>query len=71
MQHREHFPQIADFDGFDTRFSEAMLLEHTPVMVLNVINHYQYIPELMVVNVEASDFTRFTNSQQRLTYGRW
>ena len=63
----DHSPQIADFDSFDTRFSEAMLLEHMPAMVLNMINHYQYIPELVVVNVRASDFMRFTNSQQHAT----
>ena len=56
--------QVADFDGFDTRFSEAMLLEHEPVMVLDMINHYKYIPELVLVNVGMSDFTRYTNSQQ-------
>ena len=55
MQHRDHFLQIADFDGFDTRLLEAMLLEHTRAMVLDMINNYKYI----------LDFTRFSNSQQR------
>ena len=35
MEHRDHFLQIANFDSFDTRFSEAMLLEHMPAMVLD------------------------------------
>ena len=52
------------FDGFDTRFSQVMLLEHMPAIVLYMINHCQYIPELVVVNVGASDFMRFSNSQQ-------
>ena len=64
MQHKDQFPQIADFDGFNTSFSEAMLLEHMPAMLLDMISHYQYIPELVLVNVGASDFTRFTSSQQ-------
>ena len=66
IQHRDRFPQVAEFDGFDTRFSEAMLLEHMPAVVLNMINHYQYLPELVVVNFRASDVMRFTNSQQRI-----
>ena len=65
MQHKEQFPQITDFDGSDTRFSEAMLLRHMPAEVLDMINHYQYISELVVVNVGVSDFVRFTKSQQR------
>ena len=36
-----------------------------PAMVLIMINHYQYILELVVVNVGALDFTSFTNSQQQ------
>ena len=64
IQHKDRFPQVADFDGFNTRFSEAMLLEHMPAMVLDMINHYKYILELVVINVGAFDFMRFTNSQQ-------
>ena len=30
-----------------------------------MINHYKYIPELVVVNVGMSNFTRYTNSQQQ------
>ena len=65
MQHRDCFPQIADFDGFDTRFTEAMLLEHMAAAVPDMINNYKYILELIVVNVGALDFTRFSDSQQR------
>ena len=64
MQHKDHFLQVAGFDSFDTKFLEVMLLEHTPAMVLNMINNYQYIPELVVVNVGTLDFMRFTSSQQ-------
>ena len=64
MQHKDSFLQVADFDGFDTSFSEAMLLEHVPAAVLDMINHYKYLPELVVVKVRTSDFTRYTNSQQ-------
>ena len=65
MQHRDHFLQIASFNGFDTRFLEAMLLEHKPAMVLDMINNYKYILELIVANVGALDFTMFSDSQQR------
>ena len=71
MQLKDRFLQVTDFDGFDTRFSEAMLLEHMPTMVLDMINHYKYLPELVVVNIRTSDFTRYTNSQQWTTLGRW
>ena len=42
-QHRDRFPQLADYDGF---------------------NNLQYLPELIVMNVGSSDFTRYSNSQQ-------
>ena len=64
-QHKDHFPQVAGFDGFNMRFSEVMLLEHMSAVVLNMIYHYHYIPELVVVIVGALDFMRFTNSQQQ------
>ena len=63
MQHRHHILQVAGFDGFDTRFSEVMLLEHMPATVLDMINHFQYIPELVVVNVGALDFMGFSKSE--------
>ena len=65
MQHKDRFPQVSEYEGFDTRFSEAMLLEHMPTVVLDIINHYKYLPELVVINVGASDFTRYSNSQQQ------
>ena len=65
IQHRDRFPQIADYDGFDTRILEAMLLEHMPAMVLDMLNNLQYLLQLIVINVGASDFTRYSNSQQR------
>ena len=63
-QHRDRFPQLADYDRFDTRISEAMLLEHMPATVLDMLNNLQYLPELIVINVGASDFTKYSNSQQ-------
>ena len=65
IQHKDRFPQVSEYEGFDTRFSEAMLLEHTPTAVLDMINCYKYLPELVVINVGAFDFTRFSNSQQQ------
>ena len=41
------------------------MLEHTPATVLNMINNFKYLLELVVVNVWASNFTRFSNSEQR------
>ena len=67
MQHKDRFPQVADFDGFDTKFSEAMLLEHVPAMVLDMINHYKYFPEFVVV--QTSPGTLIVNN--RPTLGRW
>ena len=66
MQHKDRFQQVSEYEGFDTRFSEAMLLEHTPAAVLDMINYYKYLPELVVINIRASDFTRYSNRQQRV-----
>ena len=70
MQHKDRFPQVSEYEGFDTRFSEAMLLEHTPATVLNMINYYKYLLELVVINVGASDFMRFSKSQHRANIKR-
>ena len=64
IQHKDRFPQVSEYEGFDTRF--LMLLEHTPTVVLDMINYYKYLPELVVVKFRASDFTRFSNSQQHM-----
>ena len=65
-QHCDRFPQLEEYEGFDTRISEAMLLEHMPTTVLDLLNSLKYLPELIVINVGMSDFTRFPNSQQRV-----
>ena len=70
MQHKDRFPQVLEYESFDTRFSEAMLLEHTPAAVLDMTNYYKYLPELVMINIGASDFTRFYNSQQRANIKR-
>ena len=67
MQHKDRFLQVADFDGYDTRFSESMLLEHVPAMVLDMINHYKYLAELVVVN--AGTLANIANNGAIL--GRW
>ena len=71
MQHRDHFPQVAGFDGFDTRFLEAMLLEYTLPVVLDMLNHYQYLPELMVVNVEHQILCDSPTASSRPTCSIW
>ena len=70
MQHKDRFLQVSEYEGFDTRFSEAMLLEHMPSAVLDMINYYRYLLELVMINVGASDLTRFSNSQQRANIKR-
>ena len=65
MHHRDRFHQVSDYDGFNTRFLEAMLLQHMLAMVLDMLNNFKYLAELIVINVRAPDFTRFSNSEQR------
>ena len=64
-QHLDRFTQLSEYEGFDARPSEAMLLEHAPATVLHLLNKSRYLPELIVINVGMSDFSRFSNSQQR------
>ena len=65
MQHKERFPQLKDYDGFHTRFSRTMLLEHVPATMLDMLNHNKHLLELVVINMGASDFKGYNNSQQR------
>ena len=66
MKHRYRFHQFNSLEGFDTRFIEAMLLEHTPATVLDLVNRYKYSPELIVIHIGASVFSRVTNHQIRV-----
>ena len=63
MKHRDRFHQLDSLEGFDTRFTEAMMLEHMLAMVLNMVNRYKCLPELIMIHVGASDFSRVTNHQ--------
>ena len=40
-----------------------MLLEHTLAAVLDMVNKYKYLPELIIIHVGASDFNRVTNHE--------
>ena len=62
MKHRDRFHNWT-LEGFDTRFTEAMMLEHTLAMVFDMVNRYKYLPELIILHVGASDFSRVTNHQ--------
>ena len=47
-----------------------MLLEHMLATVLNMVNRYKYLPELIIVHVGALDFSRVTNHlDQHLEHG--
>ena len=62
MKHHSRFHQLDSLEGFDMQFVEAMMLEHMPAVVLNIIlNSYKYLPELIIVHVRALDFSRVTN----------
>ena len=63
MKHHSRFHQLDSLKGLDMQFSETMLLEHTPAVVLNMVNRYKYLPELIIVHVGALDFSRVTNHQ--------
>ena len=63
MKHKDRFHQLDSLEGFDMRFTEAMMLEHMPAMVFDMVNRYKYLPELIVIHVGASDFSRDTNHQ--------
>ena len=56
MKHRDRFHQLDSLEGFDTRFTEAMMLEHTLATVLNMVNRYKYLPELIIIHAGASDY---------------
>ena len=63
MKHKDRFHQLESLEGFNSRFTEAMMLKHTPATVLDMVNRYKYLPELIVINVGALDFSRVTNHQ--------
>ena len=67
MKYQDRFYQFNSLEGFDTRFTEAMLLEHMPGTVPDMVNRYMNLPEFIVVHVGASDLSRVTNHQIRVT----
>ena len=67
MKHSSRFHQLVSLvllQGFNTCFSEFMLLGHMPAVMLDMVNKYKYLPELIIIHVGASDFSRVTNHQQ-------
>ena len=63
MKHCSRFHQLDFLEGFNMRFTEAMMLEYTPATVLDMVNRYKYLPELIVIHVGTLDFSRVTNHQ--------
>ena len=63
MKHKDRFHQLESITGFDSRFTKAMMLEHMPAAVLDMVNRYKYLPELIIIHVGALDFSRVTNHQ--------
>ena len=63
MKHKERFHQLESIEGFDSRFTEVMMLKHTLAEVLDMVNRYRYFPELIVIHTGASDFSRVTDHQ--------
>ena len=61
MKHKDRFHQLDLLEGFNSRFTEEMMLEHMLATVLDMVNRYKYLPELTVIHVGASDFSRVTN----------
>ena len=53
MKHPSRFHQLDSLEGFDMQFSETMLLENMLAVVLNMVNRYNYLPELIIVHMGA------------------
>ena len=63
MKHKDRFHQLESLEGFDSRFTEAMMLEHALAAVLDMVNSYKYLPEVIVIHVGTMGFSRVTNHQ--------
>ena len=55
MKHRDRFHQLNSLEGFDMRFTEAMMLEQMVATVLNMVNRYKHLPELIIIHAGASE----------------
>ena len=63
MKHCSRFHQLDSLEGFHAQFSVSMLLEHMPSMLLDMVNRYKNLPELIIIHVGSLDFSRVTNHQ--------
>ena len=41
MKHKDRFHKLEPLEGFDSRFAEAMMLEHMLAMVQDMVNKYK------------------------------
>ena len=56
----DHFHQLGNFKQVETCFSAVMYFDHVPSAILDLINTLQYVPQFIVVHVEALDFSKYT-----------
>ena len=63
LKHEDKSYHLDSLEGFDTKFTEDMMLEHMMAMVLNMVDRYKYLPELIIIHAGALDFSRVTNHQ--------
>ena len=57
------FHQLGNFKHIETHFS-AVMFEHIPSAVMDLLNRLQYVPQFIVVHVGVSDFSKYYNLQQ-------
>ena len=59
-----HFHQLNNFELVESRFSDLMFFDHVPLAVLDLFNTLEYVPQLIVLHVGASDFSKYNNLTQ-------
>ena len=58
------FHQLGNFEVIETRFSVVMFFDHVPSVTLDLLNMLQYVPQVIIDHVGASDFSKYKNLQQ-------
>ena len=57
------FHQLGNFEMIETHFSVVMFFDHVPSTILDLLNTLQYMSQFIIVNVGASDFSKYNNLQ--------
>ena len=65
MDNKNCFHLLQEFEQVRSQFLVTMLMEHVLMVLIHLLNTYRCIPDIVVIHIGESDFSRESNKQQK------